>query len=379
MNGMGTGIDYRERLSSRCMAGKIEDVARLSDVSVATVSRHLAGQHVRRAAAVQSAIEQLGYRPSHVARSLKSGITRSVGVVVPDVSNPFFAAVVKGVESVSRRSSLNIFLSNTDESVEREREQLQVLVGRVDGVILAPAKEDSDNTGELRRAGVPIVLLDRRLRGADHFDRVMIDNHGGTAQAVAYLVGLGHERIGFISGPLDTTPGRERHEGFVSALEAAGIELDPSLVQMGDFRQESGYQATLRLLGLMVPPTAILASNNLMSMGALRALHRTSVQMPEELSFIGFDDLDLGEEFTPPLSVVSRPMVEQGVLAMRLLGKHIDGGGRSEPQHIVLETRLTPRGSCGPPHAPHAPQRSDAAAGALTGTLSHRKDSPWRN
>lgn len=328
----------------------IDDVARLSGVSQATVSRHLAGQRVRRADAVQSAIEELGFRPSAAARSLKSGITRSVGVVVPDVSNPFFAAVVKGVESASRRAALHIFLSNTDESVERERELLHGLVGRVDGVILAPAREESDNTGELRRAGVPIVLLDRRLRDDDDLDSVLVDNEGGAAQAVEHLLGLGHDRVGFISGPLDTTPGGRRHDGFIGAMERAGLAVDPALVQFGDFRQESGYQATLRLLGLPLPPTALFAANNLMSVGALHALHHMGVKIPQELSFIGFDDLELGELLTPPLSAVSRPMVEQGVLAMRLLSNRIDGPGAAEPRHIVLETRLAARGSCGPPH-----------------------------
>lgn len=328
---------------------KIVDVAQIAGVSSATVSRHLAGQRVRQAAAVQAAIDALDFRPSEVARSLKSGMTRSVGVVVPDVSNPFFAAVVKGIEAASRRAALNIFLSNTDESVERERELLSGLVGRVDGVILAPAREDSDNTGELQRAGVPIVLLDRCLRGSVDLDCVLVDNQGGAAQAVGHLVGLGHERVGFISGPLDTTPGRGRHDGFLAAIEAAGLEPDPALVQMGDFKQDSGYQATLRLLGLSLPPTAIFSANNLMSMGALHALHHMAVRVPDELSFIGFDDLELGELLVPPLSAISRPMVEQGTLAMRLLRNRIDGEKNREPRHIVLDTRLTVRGSSAPP------------------------------
>ncbi len=251
----------------------IGDVAKQAGVSTTTVSRHLAGQRVREAAAVQATIEALDFRASQVARSLKSGVTRSIGLVVPDVSNPFFAAVAKGVEAVSRQVDLNVFLSNTDESVERERNVLQGLIGRVDGVILAPARDESDNTEELRRAGVPIVLLDRRLRDGDDLDSVLVDSTGGAGQAAGHLLGLGHERIGFISGPLDTTPGRERYEGFLAALVSAGVVVDPALIQMGDFKHQSGYQATLRLLGLPHPATAIFSANNLMSIGALRALH----------------------------------------------------------------------------------------------------------
>jgi DNA-binding LacI/PurR family transcriptional regulator len=324
----------------------IWDVARRAGVSSTTVSRHLAGQRVREAAAVQASIEALDFRANEVARSLKSGVTRTIGLVVPDVSNPFFAAVAKGVESVSRQLELNVFLSNTDENDERERAVLRGLIGRVDGVILAPAREKSDNTAELRRAGVPIVLLDRRLEDGEDLDCVLVDSAGGAAQAAEHLLGLGHQRFGLISGPLDTTPGRERYEGFTAALEAAGVHLDPALMQMGDFKEDSGYQAALRLLGLPFAVTAIFAANNLMSIGALQALHHLGVRVPEEVSFIGFDDLELAELLSPPLTVISRPTIEQGVLAMRLLRNRIEGKGRGRAQHIVLDTRLTVRGSC---------------------------------
>ena len=196
---------------------------------------------------------------------------------------------------------------------------------------------------------MPIVLLDRRLSGCDDLDSVLVDSEGGAAQAAEHLLRLGHRRIGLVDGPLDTTPGRARHEGFVTALSTAGVELDPLLIQMGDFKDESGYQATLRLLGLPMPVTAIFSANNLMSIGVLRALDHMGVRVPEELSFVGFDDLDLAEMLSPPLSVISRPAVEQGVLAMRLLRNRIEGNGPPKAQHIVLDTTLTVRGSSGPP------------------------------
>jgi LacI family transcriptional regulator len=342
-------VSFAESDYSTVKVVTLTDVAQLAKVSPATVSRYLKGQRVRRAEAVRLAIEQLGYRPSEIARSLQSGITRFVGVVVPDVSNPFFAAVVKGIEVVSQQASLNVLLSNTDEDIEREREVIHGLVGLVRGVILVPAREDSDNTEELRRARVPVVLLDRQVHSDSGFDCVMVDNRGGAGQAVRYLAQLGHERIALISGPLKTTPGRERYEGFVDALEDAGLELDPSLVQVGDFKQESGRQATLRLLGLPTPPTAIVASNNLMSMGGLQALRDLRVRVPEDVSFVGFDDLELAELLTPPLSVIARPMAQQGILAMRLLRNRMEGDSSTPPKNIVLETHLMERGSCGSP------------------------------
>ncbi|MBA3266238.1 MAG: LacI family DNA-binding transcriptional regulator [Nocardioidaceae bacterium] len=326
--------------------GTIGDVAKHAGVSTTTVSRHLAGQKIRSAAAVQASIEALDFRASHTARSLKSGVTRTIGLVVPDVSNPFFATVAKGVESVSRQLELNVFLSNTDENVERERNVLEGLIGRVDGVILVPAREGSNNTGELRRAGVPIVLLDRILTGADDLDSVLVDSRGGAEQAAKHLMSFGHERIGLISGPLDTTPGRERHDGFVEAMQSAGVDLEPALVQIGDFRLKSGYQATLRLLGLPTAVTAIFSANNLMTIGVLRALRHMAVRVPDEVSVVGFDDLELAELLSPPLSVISRPAVEQGVLAMRLLRNRMEDEGPDQAQHIVLDTFITARGSC---------------------------------
>ncbi len=341
------GIDFSYRLQSRSV-GTIGDVAKQAGVSTTTVSRHLAGQRVRQAAAVQASIEALDFRASHAARSLKSGVTRTIGLVVPDVSNPFFAAVAKGVESVSRQQGLKVFLSNTDESVELERDVLQGLIGRVDGVILVPAKERSDNTVELRRAEVPIVLLDRRLLDARDLDSVLVDSRGGARRAVEHLLSFGHRRVGLVSGPLDTTPGRERYDGFVEALDAAGVGVDPALVQTGDFKADSGYQATLHLLGSPSNVTAIFSANNLMSVGVLRALHHIGVRVPDEVSVIGFDDLELAELMSPPLSVIERPAVEQGVLAMRLLRNRMEDKGPRRAQHIVLDTNLIARGSCAP-------------------------------
>jgi LacI family transcriptional regulator len=326
-------------------------VARRAGVSTASVTRFLRGQRVRSASAIEEAVLALDYRPSEVARSLKSGVTRSIGVVVPDVSNPFFAAVVKGAESVSRRGTYNICLCNTDENEAREHEVLAALRGRVDGLILAPVTEDAETVADLQRAEVPIVLIDRELRGSTGLDTVLVDNEGGARQAVEHLVGLGHERIGLISGPLDNTPGRGRYEGFVMALEQAGIELDEAIVQVGDFREAGGYQAALRLLAIQPPVTAIFAANNLMSIGALRALDEIGVAIPGEVSIVGFDDHALAALLAPPLTVIDRPDEEQGALAMRLLLNRLGSSTGHEPRRIVLDTALVVRGSCAPPGA----------------------------
>lgn len=327
----------------------ISQVAARAGVSTTTVSRFLNGERVGAGEAISDAIVELRFSRSRAARSLKTGLTHSIGVVVPDITNPFFAAVVKGAESVSRQGDYNIFISNTEESQEREEAVLLDLVGRVDGVILAAATEPSEMAAVLREPTMPMVFLDRELDGTDAFDSVLVDNEGGARAAVEHLLELGHTRIGLISGPLDTTPGRGRHDGFVVAHERAGVEVDPALVQQGDFRREGGYQAMLRLLALERPPTAVFSGNNLMTIGALCALDAMRVSIPRDLSLIGFDDLELAELLSPPLTVVDRPMEEQGALAMRLLLGRIESREPVAPQQIVLETQLRVRASTAPP------------------------------
>lgn len=326
----------------------IHDVASLAGVSAATVSRHLQGRHVRTAERIAEAISELNFRPTPAARSLKSGSTGSIAVVVPDITDPYFAAVVKGVESISRQENYHIFLYNTEEDGAREAAILADLRGRVDGVILTPADESQTAATRLLSARIPTVLLDREIGDGTLLDSVLIDNVEGARQAASYLLGLGHIDIGVISGPLDTTPGRTRHEGFLSVLEKAGVELALSHIQISNFREEGGYQSALRLLALESPPTAMFVANNLMCVGVLRALHDMRVEVPGEVSVVGFDDLHLAELLSPPLTVVARPMEEQGALAIRLLLNRLNGGS-AKRRGIVLDTRLVIRESCAPP------------------------------
>ncbi|MEV4619106.1 LacI family DNA-binding transcriptional regulator [Asanoa sp. NPDC049573] len=324
-------------------------MARRAGVSVTTVSRFLAGQPVRAADTIRTAVADLAYRPSPVARSLRSGRTRSIAVVVPDVTNPFFAAVVKGAEAVARQDEYHLFLSNTDENVDREAAVLADLVGRVDGVILAPTVESDEAPLRAHRAGLPIVFLDREIGGSAMFDAVLVDNVGGSRRAAEHLLDLGHRRIAIVNGTMRSTPGRQRRETFIETLTSRGVEPAEILEEVGDFREQGGYQAVLRLLALEHPPTAIFVTNNLMTVGALRALHDIGARVPDQVSIVGFDDLDLAALLMPPLTVVERPMEEQGSLAMRLLLNRLRDRGDATPRRIVLETRLLVRGSTARP------------------------------
>ena len=334
-------------------AGKaptIHDVAAKAKVSAATVSRYLNGGRVRQGEAIAKAIEELAFHPSALARSLKSGTTRAIGVVVPDITNPYFAAVVKGIESVTRDDDYDLLLCNTDESVDRERRVVATLIAKkVDGLLMAPATEHGEPPSYLLSTGVPTVFIDRQLaEGA--FDCILVDNLGGAAQAAAHLAALGHRRIGMISGSLETTPGRERYEGFVEGLHGAGLELSDLYTEFSDFRAGGGYQSMLRLLAARPQPTAVFVANNLMAMGALRAIHDLGLRIPEHVSFLSFDKLDLGELLNPPLTFIDRPAEEQGILAMRLLLSRMERREMGSPRTIRMEVKLIEGASCAPPH-----------------------------
>jgi DNA-binding LacI/PurR family transcriptional regulator len=339
----------------------IQDVAQRAGVSTATVSRFIRGQRVRSETAIREAIEELGYWPTAAARSLRSGVHYAIAVVVPDVTNPFFAALVKGIESVFRPGPYSVFLANTEESSEIEDAVLADIVRRVDGIILAPATEQDETPLRVREAGIPVVFVDRELSGGE-FDSVTVDNFGGAHAAVTHLLSLGHERIALISGPLNTTPGRARHEGAMAALEAQGIEIPPEYRKVGDFRESGGHDSMLQLLALLQRPTAVFCANNFMTIGALKALSSMRVEVPDDMSIVGFDDLDLATLLSPPLTVVDRPTVEQGILAAHLLQTRLTDRRAGTPQRVVLPTRLIPRGSSAPVRG--APASQPASRGS---------------
>lgn len=322
---------------------KLEDVARVADVSISTVSRYVRGLPVRRAEQISKAIEKLNYRPNAIARGLRSRRTHAIGVVVTDITNPYLAAVIRGIQSVGGATRYNLYLVEGNDQIQ---DTIGDLGSRVDGII-CEAASGVEIVEALRATGQPTVLLEFEPVGHSHpFDAVMVDNYGGARRAGEYLLQLGHRRIGIIGGPLTTSPGRERYDGVVSALADAGVELDPTYVEIGDFSTDSGYQAASRLLGREEPPTALFAVNNLTAIGALTYMHDARLDVPGQVSFVGFDPIDSWELMAPQPTVVDRPRSEQGAIAMRLLLDRISGNGPEKPRRIVLDTSLALRDSC---------------------------------
>lgn len=287
--------------------------------------------------------ERLRYRPNAVARSLQGRSTRTLGLVIPNVKNPFFTQMARAVEDEARERGYSLVLGNTDEDPEKEEEYLGVLLEKqVDGLIVSPARASSPHLAEVELSGVPVVFLDRYVEGI-LAPVVRADGRRAVDELVEYLVSLGHERLAIISGPLETVPGRERLDAFVEAAQRRGVPVAEECVRIGDFRRESGLEAVRELLKLKEPPTACFAANNLMALGALQALSRAGVRMPEDISFAGFDDVSWFELMSPPVTTISQPIARLGTAAARMLPMLVAG----EPvDSLVLEAELVIRGSC---------------------------------
>lgn len=339
----------------------IQDVADAAGVSTASVSRFLAGQKVRSADAIRSAIEALDYSPSSIARSLKTGRHNAIGVIVPDITNPFFAGLVRGIEDQARSNGFDVILANSDEKPTQEEALVQALIKRVDGLIVAPIIEEDQSILALSKTSVPVVLVDRSVTSTN-YDSVLVDNIGGITMAVDHLVELGHTRIAFISGPLSSTPGRARHTGYVLATATHNLDHHPEFIIEGDFREESGAAAMRQLWKLTNRPTAVIVANNLMTIGALKALRELHAEVPTAMSIIGFDDLSFAELLQPPLTVIARGDNDQGSRAATLLIDRIHGTRTRSGEATTLPVELIVRRSTGAP----AGTRTGAATPAPT-------------
>ncbi len=334
----------------------IADVAELAGVSTATVSRFLRGETVRRKEDIAQAIEKLGYTPNAAARNLRSSTTDAVAVIQHDITNPYLAEVVKGVQAVAHEYGYSLFLA---EGIDEPAKAISGLASRVDGFIHASATDQDGSLEALTQSGKPAVLLEFEPREEEHgFDSVVLDDEGGSRKAIEYLIGLGHVNFGIIAGSIDSSVGRNRLAGATLALEEAGIEVPPEQIEISDFSWEGGYQATARLMGRAPAPTAIFAANNLMSLGSLHCLRDLGIRIPGDVSFISFDPLVSGRLFRPPPTYVDRPQSEQGALAMRLLVGRMLGRVEGPVRKIVMETDLVAGSSCGPPPGFLSPMES---------------------
>lgn len=325
----------------------MRDVATRAGVSVATVSRvlnkHPAPTEETRAR-VFAAVDELGYRPNVLARSLRMHSTRTLGLVISDLLNPFFAEIAQAVEEEARRHGYCVVFGNADDRDDQQLTYVRALLDRrVDGLLVCPATDDGGWVAEAVAGGVPLVLLDRTVREA-RVPVVRADGRAALRELAAHLVGLGHRRIGVIAGPERISSGRERLAAFLAALAEFGVPPRPTHVAHGDFRRESGATAARRLMTLDDRPSVLVAMDNLMGLGALAELRRGGWVVPDGVGLAVYDDQPWFPLLDPPITVIAQPTVEMGRAAARSLLALVAG---ERVDDVLLPARLVTRRSCG--------------------------------
>ena len=328
-----------------------QDVAKRAGVSIATVSRVLNDSpHVRPAVKhkVLRAVKALNFQPNRTAQRLRARQSKVLGLVISDIQNHFFTSVVRGIEDVAYHNGYSLVLCNSDEDPAKEKLYIDVMRAEsVAGVIIASASEAKPHIDDLLDAQIPVVALDRRIKDR-RVDSVLTTNAQGAYAAVTHLIGLGHRCIGFISLPLTRTTGRERFEGYQRALRENGLPVARARVRISNAKQPGGHAAALDLLTSQPCLTALFAANNLTTLGALDAIRERGLEIPDDISIIGFDDMPWATLLRPPLTAIAQPTYELGQQAAELLLARLKDPGRPV-SHVQLNTTLVVRGSTSAP------------------------------
>jgi DNA-binding LacI/PurR family transcriptional regulator len=331
----------------------MKEIARIAGVSLGTVSHVLNGSAAVREPLrkrVMDAVESIGYQPNQLARGLRRDKTNMIGMVIPDVTNPFFPAVVRGAEDVAFENGYRLILCNTDNDHAKEIVHLNELRTFLPSGLIVIPSNFSDLTAQAesyRKAGTAVVCVDRLPKDWNG-DSVTADNETGSYEATKFLLRQGHRRFAIITGPRRLTNAHERLKGFKRALHEAKIHLDPEYIQETSFDQHGGHAKTKLLLRMVPRPSVIFAGNDMIAFGALLAFREAGLHCPEEISLMGFDNLDLAEMTSPPLTSVSQSGYQMGCAAARLLVERVKGDN-GPPKHVVIDTALKIRDSVAPP------------------------------
>jgi len=339
---------------TRQKTAKIADVARLAGVSVATVSRTLARPEVvieETRMRVLAAVRDTGYMPNVSARNLRVRKTMIVLVAVPDIANPFFAEVLQGIDDTLSAAGYGLIIANLAGSPEKEARYVDlVCAGQADGVLLLCGHVMRSPTRDLRDARVPLVAACEHIPH-ENFPQVTIDNVGTAREAVGHLIELGHTRIAYLSGPKSNILEQQRLEGYLQALREAGIAADARLILPGDFTFHAGVEAGQSLLALKptARPTALFAANDEMAIGLIKTMHAAGLQIPNDLSVVGFDGIAYADYCEPTLTTIVQPRRELGAAAAAELIELMTTGKAGSPKHVKLPARLIRRDSTRPP------------------------------
>jgi LacI family transcriptional regulator len=322
----------------------LKDVARAAGVSTATVSRVLSNtgyvsDEIRKR--VQKAIDKLHYQPNGIARSLRSAKTHTVGVLVPDISNPYFMEIIRSVENVLSKENYNILVASSDEHPDKERKLLEVFFEkRVDGIILATSHlKDSEFMADFTNSDVPLVLVDRSIDGIQ-IDTIAEENESSSSELVKYLIAVGHRKIAIINGSAPISTVNERRLGFEKTLKEHGINVPDEYIQEGQFDVETGYLSGKRLLKMDNPPTAIFCCNNFIAIGLMMVINELKLSIPEDVSIVSFGELLLPELIRPKLTAIIQDPERIGRIAGRLLLDRLNGNISEIAENITLQPHI---------------------------------------
>lgn len=327
----------------------LKDIAKQAGVSTTTVSRALNNKDDISSPTKEKIlriVKQMGYTPNAVARGLKIKRTETIGAVIADISDPFFAPIVKGIEKAARKEGYHLILCDTDEDYPTEKEALKTLIEkRVDGLLITPAQTEYQDIVELKRKKLPFVLLGR------HFDfelletdYVATDDVKGAFSVTTYLIKKGHKRILFINGPMYISSAKERLAGYKRGLLEAGVEIDVSLIKEGGIKMEDGYRIMKEELKKSFEFTAVFAYSDFVALGVMKALKEANLEIPRDVAVAGYDDIDIASFLEVPLTTVRIPKYELGVEGFKLLRKKMTGE-ISSPKKVILPTELVVRKS----------------------------------
>ncbi len=319
----------------------IREVAKLANVSIATVSHVLSGKRFVSpdlAKRVKGAISELNYRPSGIAQSLKTNTTHTIGVIVSDIQNPYFAGVVTGIDTHCFKNGYGVILGESYESPKREAYNIKLMMEkRVDGLIIAPVGENQKELELLNKTNIPFLLVNRTFNDANNLS-VIVDNEKGSYKATNYLVKLGHRSIGIVCGPKEYSTTKERFAGYCRALKEAEIAIRDELIVFSGMEINSAYEKTLNLLENF--PTAIFATNNIITIGSILAFKKRKVRIPDQLSFVAFEfeESPIPNLVSPSLTHVSQPSNKVGLEAAKMLLSHL--AGKQYKKQLILQTKI---------------------------------------
>ncbi len=335
----------RQSLTLLNMKATIRDVAKAAGVSPSTVSRVLTKSAYvaeEKQEKVLEAIEKLNFQPNVVARSLRLKTSRIIGLLIPDITNPFFPEIAKGIEDAAHKNGYNIMLCNTENDVKKEMNYVELLKGRqADGLIIAKAGEELDHLKDTIRSGIPISFIDRPVN-LDEADQIVSNNHLGMKIAVEKLYATGHRKIGLVAGPKHLRVADERFQGFRAGMLAQNLAINEKWIFHEVFSVSGGRSAGLKLLEMPAHPTAMICSSDVLAIGFIDSLFEAGFSVPEYMSVIGFDDINFTKYLKPKLTTIRQAKYEMGAKALELLLKRIKSKEES-PEKIVLDVALEDR------------------------------------